>query len=327
MTTADRPGQPPDHPVVSVIVANYNGAAYLADAIRSVQRQTLRDLEIIVSDDGSQDDSIAIVKQLAADDPRIRLLQSECNRGPAAARNRALAAAKGEWIAVMDGDDLMHPERLTKLIRAASRDGAELAADNLIEFFEDSARPPRPFLTGKWAAGPRWFDLVGYIKQNIFFGRGPQLGFLKPVFCASLLRTTSGYDETLRIGEDYDLVARLLVLGKKLRVYPEPLYFYRKHRQSLSDHGMDTSAIEALRAANQRLLSQVSAAADPKAAAVIKTRMQSIETAMLLQKLIESLKARQWLESFRIALTKPRVAALLRIQVGIRLRQFVPRLR
>jgi glycosyltransferase involved in cell wall biosynthesis len=313
-----------NRPTVSVIVPNYNGAAFLADAIRSVQQQTLRELEIIVADDGSKDDSVAIVTRMMADDPRIRILRSERNRGPAAARNSALAVASGEWIAVMDGDDLMDPERLTKLVTWARRDGAELAADNLVEFFERG--PQQPFLTGRWAAAPFWIDLVGYIKQNIFYGSGPQLGYLKPLFHASLLQDCR-YDETLRIGEDYDLVVRILAAGKKLRVYPEPLYFYRKHRQSLSDHGMNLAAIEALKAANVRLLDQVAAGGDQPAIAAVKARMQSIDTAMLLQKLVEALKARQWWDSCRIALTRPRVAALLRIQIGIRLRALVPGLK
>ena len=88
---------PHDHtaspPTVSIVMANYNGAAHLADAIGSAQSQSLRDLEIIVSDDASSDDSVRIVKQFIAEDPRIRLVHSHQNGGPAAARNRALAMA------------------------------------------------------------------------------------------------------------------------------------------------------------------------------------------------------------------------------------------
>ena len=96
-------------PTVSIVMANYNGATHLADAIGSAQSQSLRDLEIIVSDDASTDDSLEIVTPLMAEDRRIRLVQSPNNGGPAVARNRALALAQGQWIAVMDSDDLMHP--------------------------------------------------------------------------------------------------------------------------------------------------------------------------------------------------------------------------
>src|SRR5258707_15861088 len=102
MKAPDLPDRPATAPFVSVIMANYNGAAHLADAIGSAQSQSLRDLEIIVSDDASTDDSLEIVTPLMAEDRRIRLVQSPHNGGPAVARNRALALAQGEWIAVMD---------------------------------------------------------------------------------------------------------------------------------------------------------------------------------------------------------------------------------
>src|SRR3954462_3120152 len=100
---------------VSVIIANNNGEKFIADAIRSACRQTLRDIEIIVSDDASTDASVAIVEGLIAEDDRIRLVRSDANGGPAAARNRALGIARGEWISILDSDDLMHPRRLQSI--------------------------------------------------------------------------------------------------------------------------------------------------------------------------------------------------------------------
>jgi succinoglycan biosynthesis protein ExoO len=172
----------------------------LADAIRSIQGQTLRDLEIIVSDDASSDESVRIVTELMAEDPRIRLVQGKRNGGPAAARNRVLPLAKGEWIAVMDSDDLMHPERLARLVAAARRDGADVAADNVVEFYSDNSQPPRPLLTSCWARDPRWVDTVDYVQLNHFYGPDPALGYLKPLFRASILTApTARYNETLKI--------------------------------------------------------------------------------------------------------------------------------
>ena len=311
-----------DRPVVSVVIANFNGAAYLAEAVRSAQQQTLRDIEIIVADDGSTDESIEIVSRLMAGDPRIRLLEHGQNCGPAAARNRAFAAANGEWIAVMDSDDLMHPERLARVIEAARADGAELAADNVLEFFEDGSAPPRPLLTGDWASGPRWVDIVDYVEGNLFYVRGPALGYLKPLFKASAL-TGYRYDETLVIGEDYDLVVRLLRAGKKLRVYPTPWYFYRKHTASLS-HRANKNALRTLKIANRRLLDQISPS-DRRTIAAVNTRMRSIETALRFEQLLDSLKAGRWLISLRIALKSPRAVALLRLPIGARLRRLAAR--
>src|SRR5262249_58631937 len=151
MRSPDLPERVPLRPAVSVIMANYNGAAHLTDAIRSIQGQSLRDLEIIVSDDASSDDSVRIVTELMAEDPRIRLVRGERNGGPAAARNRALSLTKGEWIAVIDSDDLVHPDRLTTLVELARRDKAHIVADNGVEFDRCGSKPPRPMLSGRWA--------------------------------------------------------------------------------------------------------------------------------------------------------------------------------
>jgi len=121
-------------PTVSVIMANYNGATYLADAIESVRGQTLSNIEIIISDDASTDTSVDVITRKMVEDSRIRLVTSERNGGPAAARNQALAMATGDWIAIMDSDDLMAPDRLTVLVEAATRDGADIVADDAITF-------------------------------------------------------------------------------------------------------------------------------------------------------------------------------------------------
>ena len=114
-------------PAVTIVMANFNGAAFIEAALHSALGQSLRDIEIVVADDASTDDSVARVTAIATADSRVRLRRSPVNAGPAAARNLCLEAARGRWIAVMDSDDLMHPERLERLIAAAERDGADIA--------------------------------------------------------------------------------------------------------------------------------------------------------------------------------------------------------
>src|SRR6187455_2307467 len=128
---------------VSVIIANYNGEKFIADAIRSACRQTLRNIEIIVSDDASTDSSVGIVEGLIAEDGRIRLIKSDVNGGPAAARNRALGVARGEWISILDGDDLMHPRRLQSIIEEAIKSQADIIADDLLLFDAGRQAPPQ----------------------------------------------------------------------------------------------------------------------------------------------------------------------------------------
>jgi succinoglycan biosynthesis protein ExoO len=134
---------------VTTIVANHNGERFIADAIRSVSNQSLRGIEIIVSDDASADASVHIVKSLKADDARIRLIESDVNAGPAAARNRALEVARGRWISVMDSDDLMHPDRLQLLIEVGAERDADIVADDLLLFDTDRCTPPRTLFAGR----------------------------------------------------------------------------------------------------------------------------------------------------------------------------------
>src|SRR5262249_36083521 len=281
----------PLRPTVSVIMANYNGAAHLAGAIRSIQEQSLRDLEIIVSDDASSDDSVRIVTELMAEDPRIRLVRGERNGGPAAARNRALLLTKGEGIAVIDSDDLLHPHRVTTLVELARPDKAHIVTGNVVEFGRSGSKPPRPLLSGRWARKPFWVGICRYIQLNHFYGRGPALGYLKPLFRKTILTgPTAYYDETLRIAEDYNLVLRLLYAGRQMRVYPLPLYFYRKHSASIS-HRLNETALEALKATDVRFLGKISCENQPVAEAV-KRRMKSVETALAFEKLLNALKSR-----------------------------------
>jgi teichuronic acid biosynthesis glycosyltransferase TuaG len=103
-------------PLVSVITPVYNAARWLPETIASVQAQTLTDWEHILVDDGSTDESVALVQEFADKDPRIHLLQMPYNAGPAAARKRALDAAQGRFIAFLDADDLWLPEKLARCI-------------------------------------------------------------------------------------------------------------------------------------------------------------------------------------------------------------------
>lgn len=121
-------------PVVSVVMANFRGAAYLPAAMASVLAQSERRLELILADDASDDDSVAIARRIAAQDARVRVIASARNGGPATTRNLALDAARGAWIAVVDSDDLIHPHRLERLIVAAEATGADLIADDLVFF-------------------------------------------------------------------------------------------------------------------------------------------------------------------------------------------------
>src|SRR5579862_3732371 len=102
-------------PVVSVIVPVRDGAQFIGDALDSVRAQTYRQLEIIVVDDGSRDATPHVVESRMARDPRLRLIR-QANQGVAAARNRALVDARGEFIAPLDADDLWDPTKIERQV-------------------------------------------------------------------------------------------------------------------------------------------------------------------------------------------------------------------
>jgi glycosyltransferase involved in cell wall biosynthesis len=113
-------------PRVSVIVPTYNRGDVLARAIESVLRQELRDLELIVVDDCSTDDTESIVESY--DDPRVRYFRHETNRGGSAARNTGIEHATGEYVAFLDDDDEYRPKKLTKQVECLDRRSEECVA-------------------------------------------------------------------------------------------------------------------------------------------------------------------------------------------------------
>lgn len=106
--------QRPSAPTVSVLMTLYNKGPYVEEAVRSVLASTYRDFELLVVDDASTDDGAARVRAIS--DPRLRLLESDANAGRPSAANRGYDAARGRYVAVLDADDRMLPERLAKQV-------------------------------------------------------------------------------------------------------------------------------------------------------------------------------------------------------------------
>ena len=117
---------------VSVIIPVYNGAEFLVSSMRSIMEQSYRDLEIIVVDDGSTDNSYEIAQKLAEEDNRIQIIRQE-NSGVSAARNNGIAQAKGEYITFVDADDLL-VENAVEVMVDAAKTGADLVIGSHEEF-------------------------------------------------------------------------------------------------------------------------------------------------------------------------------------------------
>jgi GT2 family glycosyltransferase len=298
-------------PCVSIIMANYNGASFIGDAIDSVLRQTTQDFELIVADDASRDDSVSIARRYAARDKRVKLVESSQNTGPAGARNRGLSAASGEWIAVMDSDDVMHPARLERLLAVAARDGANIVADDMAVFYSDASKPTHGLLSGRYAEAPFWVGVPDYIRLNTFYSSGgPGLGYLKPLIKRDLIEETGvRYDSSLRVGEDYDLILHLLQQGAKYRVHPQQLYYYRKHRASVS-HRLSSEAAQAILEADLRFQGRLEAT-DQELSAALAARIRSVRLVLAFNELIGALKSKRFLAASALVLAKPRLLPLL----------------
>lgn len=294
-------------PLISVIMANYRGAAWLPAALDSVLAQTVRDIEIIVSDDASPDDSVAVVHGYAARDRRIRLIEASRNGGPASARNRALRAARGEWIAIVDSDDIIEPERFAVLLAAADRLDADAVADDLLFFSEHGTGPT--LLGGYASEDPFPVSPEFFIRSNISGNGLPPLGYLKPVFRRSRIADLL-YDEGIRIAEDYDFLLRFLLDGRRLFVLPQALYRYQRHDASIS-HRLSEAHVLAMIANQQALVEARGANLSSPVRQALDLRMQSLDRALAFERLVAAMKGRRPARALGMLAAQPRLIAPL----------------
>lgn len=291
-------------PTVSVIMANHDGAAHLAAALRSVLSQSLSNLELILSDDASSDGSLAIAEKIGSDDPRLRILTSPVRSGPGAARNRALDAARGEWIAVVDSDDLLHPDRFAILVAEADRLSADAIADDLIHFgagVTGGTLLPEGFATGPVTITPGLFlrsELPGP-------GHAP-LGYLKPMIRRDRIGGLR-YDTWLRIGEDHDFFLRLLLAGIRATLLPQGYYLYRRRAGSTS-HRLRAEDAGAMLAAQDRLAAAIST---PELRPLFARRRANLIREQRFATLIGAIRTRSVSTALATLLRDPRLAAKL----------------
>lgn len=302
-------------PVVSVVMANRNAGAFIGEAVRSVLGQSLRELELILVDDASSDDSAARARAAGLGDPRLRIVPLTRSLGPGGARNRALAEARGRFVAIVDSDDVVAPDRFESLLALAQAEDADLVADNLLQF--STAGDHGLLLDGPRWTRPRQVGLAEFSDSNRMFARPPNLGYLKPVIRRAVLsRLASGYDATLRVGEDYDLVARLLASGARYWVDPVARYRYRRHTASTS-HRLRRIDIEALLAADDRFRELGGLTAAELVA--LDRRRRTLQRALGYDSLIAALKARSPWRALGEAAADPSIVPLLMQPVAARL--------
>lgn len=303
------------NPLVSIVVANYNCEAYIAQSLSSALNQSLKDIEIIVVDDNSTDNSREITHEMASKDSRLKIINLEVNMGPSGARNKALEIAQGDWIAIMDSDDLMHPDRLTKLLLTAKEHNADIVVDDLIIFSENEASTAYNYLQCEHGS-PYWVSLPEYVSSNSFNTRNRSgYGILRPLIRTKLIQASQTvYDESLTNSEDYDFIVRLMLAGATYLITPYAGYYYRKHSASIS-YRLDIDMLENMYTADQKIRSLISSD-NAELIIAVENRHQSIKNMLSFQKSIEALKQRQYFNAFFIIIVNPNSAPLFLIPIG-----------
>ena len=293
-------------PIVSILVPAFNAAAFIADALDSASRQTLAEIEILVIDDASTDDTAAVVARLAARDPRIRLVRQAANGGPSVARNRGLAEARGRWIALLDADDAYEPTRLAGLVALAERSGADLCSDNLLLVPEG-----RPMIPPAILGAERPLDFAEFIHRNVADRAHPgvNFGFLKPILRrAFLTQHAIRYDERVRFAEDFALYADCFRAGGRWWMSPAPTYRYRVRPDSLTQV-QTVHDLAILRDRQAGLLREARQMGDRRLGRLVARHKRVVDRCYHYRAFTDALKAKQFGVALRIFAASPRSAA------------------
>jgi len=205
-------------PMISVILPCYNGGPFIREAMCSILDQTHRNLELVVVNDGSRDDSLAEIKAVAREDGRVVVVSRE-NRGMVASLNEAIDRSTGEFIARMDADDISLPDRLSRQLAFLQERRLDFVGGSIMRFKHDGRGPERaksyPETHDQFAASV--LSLKTRLAHPTLLAR------------AEVLKE-GGYNPAYRHGEDYALWLRLVVSGKyRAGNLPDVVLRYRSH--------------------------------------------------------------------------------------------------
>jgi hypothetical protein len=266
----------------TVVIPVYNSAETLRRAVESVLRQTLANLELVIVDDGSRDASLMLAREVAETDARIRVIALPENRGKSYAMNRAVAEAKGRWIAVLDADDWYERERLAVLVNAGDIADVPLVADN--QRFHDAAAGMDVGLAFRVEAGDARLDRDAFIK-----GCDPyaafNFGMLKPLVRADFIHSNNlKYRENARLSEDFLYLVEFFGAGGTGLLLAQPLYNWTQSFGSITRQWTTTGAgawrydFNSALTANGDVLQALRERGDQALAALLVHRMRAFQT-------------------------------------------------
>ncbi len=231
---------PGNSPAITIILTCHNLAGFVTEAITSVRAQDFRDFEVLVIDDGSDDASSVEIEAAITDDPRFRLIR-QAHQGLSVARNTGLDAARGAFIAFLDGDDRYAPGFLRCHLTAIQQSGADWTASALSLFWPDgrqqdhSAIHGRPFARG----APEWIDLSDARAIARLFPSAWNKLYRRALIGGT--RFTPG-----ALFEDHPFFWELACKSGRLRYLPQPLYHYRRGREGQITARADSAMFQQL---------------------------------------------------------------------------------
>ena len=221
-------------PTISIIVPVYNAEKYLNQCIQSILNQTFSDLEVILVDDGSKDNSFEICKEFQKIDSRIKVLNQE-NKGAGAARNVGLAIAKGEYIGFVDSDDWIEPNMYETLYELINKNHADMAICDLTYSSEPSVNNPNIEIWDNKKNLERFFRINGesginsvcrrLVKRNLF----DNWEFIE------------GY-----MNEDVHACFCLAFNSNKTIYYSRDFYHYRKNKNGVTNSKFTKNKLDLL---------------------------------------------------------------------------------
>lgn len=228
-------------PLVSIIVITYNSSNYVCDTLNSVIAQTYKNIELIISDDYSSDNTVEVCKRWLKDHKHtnvlVKLLTTHKNTGTSGNCNRGLGVAKGEWIKVIAGDDILVPTAIEDYVNFINLYPNTKHVVANYSCFNDAIKlmPNRTSrylfrneVTAEWQYA---------VIQKMFFGSGPTY-FIH----TNILRQIGGYDERFPLQEDYPLFIKMIKNGYKLEYLDKVTVYYRVSEFSVS-HTKNSGAI------------------------------------------------------------------------------------
>jgi len=308
---------------VSVVVPNFCGGETLLRALHSVLTQSLREIELIVIDDASIDNSWDLLTDLLPRDERVRVVRHKTNRGKPVAMNRAIALARGQWLAVLDADDWYHTDRLRALVEQGEQTGADMVADNQFLYDASAGKVVSTAWPESSALWPLSLDdyLAGSNAYDTF-----NLGMLKPLLRTDFIRRTGlGYEEKARHGQDFFHLLQFYLAGGKAVVSDRALYFYTQPFGRLSRKWSHRTRkrydFQNAYEINQRYLEIAKRALPQGQWKRLRTRNDRLRLLELYYRTRESIGRGDWLEAFRSIARHPAMLIYLLRRLLGRMRQ------